>query len=476
MKDATKFSALVFVIDDDPNLCEWVSCHLTDGSQDVECFPDAATGLQALRQGTPDVVILDMDLPDLAGLDVLLRIRRLRPELPVVMLTVSEEVPVVVKAMSSGAFDYLTKPVSVERLSLVVRNAIEQHRLRRQVLDLRRSNEDAGTLGLVGSSPVMLELHRSIERVAPTNVSVLIHGESGTGKELVARALHDVSERTHQPFVAVNCAAIPEPLQEDEFFGHERGAFTGAQAMRRGCIERANNGTLFLDEVAELSSSLQATLLRVLQEHTLCRIGGTEEIKSDFRVVAATNRDLIAAVSEGEFRLDLYYRLAVFEIELAPLRMRPADIPELAATFLKEIGREAAAETVPGFDAAAMEILLAHSWPGNVRELRNAVHRGFVAAGGGMIRSEHLPPRMLEAMQDESRDVASSSEGVVDSSVSTSGELGSIPVSVLDRDELERVTLLRALHQCNGRVDEAARVLGIGRTTLYRRRKKHGLL
>jgi len=469
MNDATKFSALVFVIDDDPSLCEWVACHLGDEARDVECFPDATRGLEALRRGTPDVVILDMDLPDLSGLQVLERIRRLRPELPVVMLTVTEDVPVVVQAMSSGAFDYLTKPVSVERLSLVVRNAIEQHRLQRQVVDMRRSAEEAGTLGLVGNSPAMLDLHRSIEQIAPSTVSVLIHGESGTGKELVARAIHYASERADQPLVAVNCAAIPETLQEAEFFGHEKGAFTGALGLRRGHIERAHEGTLFLDEVSELSASLQATLLRVLQEHTFSRIGGSDEIESDFRLVAATNRDLIAAVAEGEFREDLYYRLAVFELELEPLRTRSEDIPELVSTFLREIGRGNGAETAPGFDAEALRVMLKHPWPGNVRELRNAVHRGFVASGGETVRREHLPPRMLDPKQNETDGEPFGSDAV---------ELHHPPSQepMLNRDERDRIAVIRALHQSSGRVDEAARILGIGRTTLYRKRRKYGLL
>ena len=395
MTDATQHAASVYVIDDDVNLCEWVSFHLNTENRDVEYFTDANTGLDAVRRGSADAVILDLDLPDMSGLEVLERIRKFRPELPVIMLTGTEDVPVVVNAMNSGAFDYLTKPVSAERLSLVIRNATEQHRLQRKIVDLQRSAEDAGTRGLAGSSPVMIELHRSIEQVAASNVSVLIQGESGTGKELVARAIHDAGNRAEQPFVAVNCAAIPETLQEDEFFGHEKGAFTGAQGLRRGRIERANGGTLFLDEVAELSASMQATLLRVLQERRFTRVGGSDEVESDFRVVAATHRDLMTAVAEAEFREDLYYRLAVFELELAPLRMRREDIPELAMIFQREMGREAGTQTELGFDPEALRQILEYPWPGNVRELRNAVHRAFVASGGETIRTEPLPGRML---------------------------------------------------------------------------------
>ncbi|MFP6629651.1 MAG: sigma-54 dependent transcriptional regulator [Myxococcota bacterium] len=473
MTDATKYAASVFVIDDDVSLCEWVSFHLTNESRDVEYFTDATTGLDAVRRGSPDAVILDMDLPDLSGLEVLERIRKFRPELPVIMLTVTEDVPVVVKAMNSGAFDYLTKPVSPERLALVIRNATEQHRLQRTVVDLQRSAEDAGTRGLAGSSPVMIELHRSIEQIAASSVSVLLHGESGTGKELVARAIHDSSDRAAQPFVALNCAAIPETLQEDEFFGHEKGAFTGAQGLRRGRIERAHGGTLFLDEVAELSASMQATLLRVLQEHTFTRVGGAEEIQSDFRLLAATHRDLVAAVAEGEFREDLYYRLAVFELELAPLRERREDIPELVSIFQREMARGLGTETEPGFSADALQLILEHPWPGNVRELRNAVHRAFVASAGGTIRREHLPPRMLTPKQN------SGGPGNLDAMNLRGPAPQGLPMSetpVLDRDALDRAHVMQALQQSHGRVDEAARMLGVGRTTLYRKRKKYGLL
>jgi len=470
MTDATQYAASVLVIDDDIDLCEWVSFHLSGEKRDVEYFTDATTGLAAVRRDTADVVILDMDLPDMSGLEVLERIRKFRPELPVVMLTVTDDVPVVVQAMNAGAFDYLTKPVSVERLSLVIRNAIEQHRLQCKVVDLQRSVEDAGTRGLAGTSPAMVELHHSIEKIADSSVSVLIHGESGTGKELVARAIHEGGDRAEQPFVAVNCAAIPETLQEDEFFGHEKGAFTGAQGLRRGRIERSHGGTLFLDEVAELSASMQATLLRVLQERRFTRVGGSEEIASDFRLLAATHRDLMAAVAEGEFREDLYYRLAVFELELAPLRMRREDIPELVSLFQREMARDAGGGNEAGFSTDALQLILEYPWPGNVRELRNAVHRAFVASGGSTIRCEHLPPRMLEQPK-----AASWTEGAGFSPGTPPDD--PIPaVPVLDRDELERAAITQALRQSGGRVDEAARVLGIGRTTLYRKRKKYDLL
>jgi DNA-binding NtrC family response regulator len=316
----------------------------------------------------------------------------------------------------------------------------------------------------------MLELHRSIEQLAASSVSVLLLGESGTGKELVARAIHDASDRADRPFIAVNCASIPETLQEDEFFGHEKGAFTGANGIRRGRIEKADGGTLFLDEVAELGSSLQAALLRVLQERSFARIGGSEEIRSDFRLVAATHRDLAAAVGEGEFREDLYYRLAVFELELAPLRMRREDIPALASVFVSQIARESGEGAEPAFDAEALRVILEHPWPGNVRELRNAVHRGLVASGGATIRREHLPPRILASvgkrLDQPGHDAVSPRE--------LPSQDPTLPV--LDRSELDRIAVIEALRQSNGRVDDAARILGIGRTTLYRMRKKYQLL
>jgi DNA-binding NtrC family response regulator len=484
MTDTKNPASSVLIIDDDSNLCEWALFHLGGENCDVDYFTDATAGLAALRPGSPDVVILDLDLPDMPGLQVLERIKKIYPKLPVIMLTATEDVPIVVQAMNSGAFDYLTKPVSVQRLRLVVRNAVEQHQLQRKIEDLQRTAEDAGTWGLVGRSPVMLELHRSIERIAASDVSVVIHGESGTGKELVARAIHDAGGRAEGPFIAVNCAAIPETLQEDELFGHERGAFTGAHRLRRGFVEQAHGGTLFLDEVAELSAPLQATLLRVLQERTFCRIGGSDLVESDFRLVAATNRDLAAAVASNQFREDLYYRLAVYELELAPLRAMPEDIPELALVFLGEMARDAGAENLDGFDAGAMELLEGYHWPGNVRELRNAVHRGFVASDGRTIRCEDLPPRILASK--ESREVEGTGGTLLDGSQSSRiahettnpAILSPHPsvLPVLDRLELDRAAVVQALNESGGRVDEAARILGVGRTTLYRKRKKYGLL
>jgi DNA-binding NtrC family response regulator len=320
----------------------------------------------------------------------------------------------------------------------------------------------------------MLELHRLIEQIATSNVSVLIQGESGTGKELVARAIHDASKRSGRPFIAVNCAAVLETLQEDEFFGHEKGAFTGASGFRRGRFERAHGGTLFLDEVGALSPSLQATLLRVLQERTFTRVGGSEEIESDFRLVAATNRDLMDAVAEDEFREDLFYRLAVFEVELPALRMRSEDIPELTSTFLREMAREAGAERESEIDAGALDVLIEHSWPGNVRELRNAVHRGFVASGGGTVRREHLPPRMFGSK--EMTDGEPTNRGAMEPSESSSQRSRPSLLPVLDREDLDRIAVMQALRQSNGNVHEAALILGIGRTTLYRMRKRYGLL
>jgi len=485
MTETKRYAASVLIIDDDANLCEWASFHLDGENRDVDTFTDAAAGLSALQRGTPDVVILDLDLPDMPGLEVLECIRKLDPKLPVVMLTATEDVPVVVKAMNSGAFDYLTKPVSVDRLRLVVRNAIKQHRLQQEIADLQRSAEDAGTWGLVGRSPVMLELHRSIERVAASNVSVVIHGESGTGKELVARAIHDAGERAGGPFIAVNCAAIPETLQEAEFFGHEKGAFTGAHGLRRGFVERAHGGTLFLDEVAELGAPLQATLLRMIQERSFFRVGGSDLVQSDFRLLAATHRDLAAAVARDEFREDLYYRLAVYELELAPLRARRDDVPELASIFLGEMAREAGTETLEGFEADAMNMLETYHWPGNVRELRNAVHRGFVASDGCRIRTQDLPPRIFASTKAAQGTAAAwpvrrDADGcdprprvAFDSPIS-SRLLSNLPM--LDRLELDRAAVIQALQQSEGRVEEAARILGVGRTTLYRKRKKYGLL
>ncbi len=435
--------ALVAVVEDDPDArvltCRW----LEHEGHEVEPLEDAEGLFDVLHTTLPEVICLDLELPGVSGLEALARLRETHPSIPVVILTAHRDVDTVVQAMQSGAYDYIPKPVDRTKLLTTIKNAADKHRMARRIQDLERDRGD-DYAGMIGRSRSMRALFRQIDRVASTDVTVLIHGESGTGKELVARALHDEGARKG-PFVAVNCAAIPETLQESELFGHEKGAFTGADAMRRGCFERADGGTLFLDEVAELSPSLQAKLLRVLQERTFSRVGGEQELRSDFRLVAASHRSLFAQVSEGKFRQDLFFRIAVFELDVPALRERDDDVLQLAGFFLERFGDGIK------LDEASQNLLKSHEWPGNVRELENALQRAAVVCQGGVIRVEDFPARIRDAA-------------------------GAIPaVGPVSMEDMERKALEDALRRCDGNVSEVVKELGIGRTTVYRKLKKYGL-
>ena len=360
------------------------------------------------------------------------------------ILTADDAVETVVDAMRLGAHDYLAKPIVPDRLIASLEEAIEKNRLAHEEVAEPLAEALPDLPGVVGESEAMLDVVRQVGRVARSDVSVLLLGETGTGKELVARALHRSGPRRDGPFVALNCAAVPASLQESELFGHERGAFTGADERRIGRFERADGGTLFLDEVAELSPELQAKLLRALQERAIERVGGTELIRSDFRVVAATHQDLWEAVAERRFRADLYHRLAVFEIEIPPLRDRTGDVPLLTAAILERLVEGAA----PTLAADALRALQAYSWPGNVRELENVLQRAIVVADGGAILRRDLPRRIL--------DPASATP----------------PAGTRTLEEVENQTILEAYERSGGNVSEIARELGIARATLYRKLKK----
>ena len=358
-----------------------------------------------------------------------------------------------------------------DEIRIQVERAIERRDLRRENIALKKDQTSRGRVeNIVGNAPAIAEVKDMIRRVAGLPSTIAINGESGTGKELVARAIHDSSPRAKGQFVAVNCSAIPEPLQEDEFFGHECGAFTGATTQRRGLFEHADGGTLFLDEVSELSSSLQATLLRVLEEKSFSRVGTSEEQTSDFRLVAATHANLYETVQNGNFREDLFYRIAVFELDVPSLRNRRDDIPALATEFLREMAAVPGADTDALLDVDTISALVEYDWPGNVRELRNAVQRSFVASDGSQIRPRDLPARIANPERSSNAsartyDIAQSDRGI---------EMHGLPS--FSCDELERIAIEQVLEQCGGRVSEAARTLGLSRATLYRRRKRYGLL
>ena len=410
---------------------------------------DGEDALAKIAAFHPAIVLTDLVMPNRTGLELLRALHDRLGEITVILLTAQGTVESAVDAMREGAYDYLTKPVDPQRLKILLDRALERQTQRREVQVLRRQLRDRGTFGrIVGASASVRAVYRTIEQAAPTTASVLIFGESGTGKELVAQTIHDLSPRASQPYVGVNCAAIPETLLESEIFGHEKGSFTGATERRMGCFELAHRGTLFLDEIAEMAPATQAKLLRVLQERSFRRLGGRQEIAVDVRVIAATNVNPHDAVSQGKLREDLYYRLNVFTITLPPLRERKEDIPLLVQAFLAEFNQRYS-KNVRSASQDAMRILEGHGWPGNIRELRNVIERATIVTEGEFIEPKHLPSTL------------SASRPVFDAAPSLSLKPG---VTV---DEAERQLILLTLEHTGNNKTKAAEILGISLKTLH---------
>jgi DNA-binding NtrC family response regulator len=456
MRDKRPSGARVLVVDDQPAERETLARVIAQWGYEVETAGSSDEALSLTETYAPAIVITDLILPGADGLS-LLQTLRAGPRPPVVLLVTGHAtVETAVEAMRHGALDYLTKPIDTTRLQLLLEKGVEQDTLSREVTLLRRELRQRGTFGrFVGQSKRMQEVYHVIELMAGSNAPVMIHGESGTGKELAARTVHDLSERKAQPFVAINCAAIPETLIESELFGHERGAFTGASERRIGCFELADGGTLFLDEIAEMNVATQAKLLRVLEDAAFRRVGGKIEVAVDVRVIAATNQVPAEALANGKLREDLFYRLNVFVVELPPLRDRPEDIPLLVARFIEEFNAQNN-RSVQGLSPEAEMALMRHSWPGNVRELRNAMHRAVVLAGGGMILPEHLPPTILGS---EARVASRAAE----------------TRKVVPLRDMEREMIVRALEEANYHKPQAAALLGISLKTLYNKLARFGL-
>ncbi len=433
----------------------------------------AVSGADALRvvdEESPAAVVLDLLLPDGDGKDLLSRLTAERPDLPVVVLTVQDAVDEVVECMRRGAVDFIHKPFDRARLVASVRNAVTQGSLRRRLAhlaDALRSGEGFGAL--LGGSAAMQRALELLRRASESDVTVLLEGESGTGKEVAARAIHAEGPRRAGPFVAVNCGAIPEGLIESELFGHERGAFTGAVAMRLGCFESADGGTLLLDEVGDLRADLQVRLLRVLQERRIQRVGATATRAVDVRVVAATNRDLRSEVAAGRFREDLYYRLAVFPVRLPPLRDRDGDVPLLAAEFRRRFAarhrRPAAA-----FTPEAARALAAFPWPGNVRQLENAVERAVILEDGPAVSLASLPDEVVIGHEGAAPVIGDGTGPAPGPAADPAGAAGIVPL-----DDEERRIILRALSLTGWNVQEAAQRLGISRATIYRKIERYGI-
>ena len=385
--------ANLLLIDDDPDLLpDQMRQVFPAPAHRVEIAPTGSEGLERARDGRPDVILLDLRLPDQSGLDVLKQLRQIDARIPVVLVTVVRSADSAIEAMRQGAYDYLLKPLDLQKLDRVIGEALKVARLMREPAVIARTPPDDDQPGeaIVGSCPAMQEVYKAIGRVADQTFPVLITGESGTGKELVARAIYQHGPRAKAPFLALNCAAIPETLLESELFGHEKGAFTGAERRRIGKFEQCNGGTLFLDEIGDMPLPAQAKLLRVLQEQAFERVGGNETVRTDVRLIAATNRNLKAWSDEGKFRLDLYYRLGVFAINLPPLRERGEDLPLLVQFYLRrgsrELGREVR-EVAP----EALARLRGYPWPGNVRELQSVLKQALLRAHGPVLLPEFLP-------------------------------------------------------------------------------------
>jgi DNA-binding NtrC family response regulator len=443
-------SARVLVVEDQPPVRDLLVEVMRQEGYQAETAGSGEDALRALDRGLYDLVLLDINLPGIGGMDVLQAARALQMDAEFVMLTGYGSVESAVEAMRLGAFDYLAKPVDVDELALTAARALRERETRRELASLRASAEGGVRSRIVGRSPAMQRLWDLVERVAPTRATVLVTGETGTGKELVARAVHELSDRARRPFVAVNCSALPETLLESELFGHVKGAFSGAVANRRGLVEEAAGGTLFLDEIGTISHATQVKLLRVLQERRVQRVGGGPEVLVDFRLIAAANVDLGAEVQAGRFREDLFYRLNVFPVHVPPLRERPGDVPLLVQHFRLRFARENGVEP-PEVTPDTLARMQAYEWPGNVRELENWVERALILHAG----ARTLPfdaPRPPGAAQNEER-----------------GLLARARAERWSLDRLEREYIGAVLDEVGGHQGRATEILGIDRRTLQRK-------
>jgi putative PEP-CTERM system response regulator len=443
----------ILIVDDEKNIREGLGKALEQEGYEISLASDGEEASKLIDSENVDLVIADLKMPKMSGQELLKRVASSYPTVPVIILTGHGTIESAVTAMRDGAFDFITKPVNLDRLSMLVKRALSNRELILQHRELQEELEkQRGLKNIIGKSPAMKKIFDVINQVAPTKASVLITGESGVGKEIVADAIHRLSNRKDKPFIKVHCAALSESLLESELFGHERGAFTGALNRKRGRFELAHNGTIFLDEIGEIDQSIQIKILRVLQEKEFERVGGEQTISVDVRIISATNRDLQAAITEGSFREDLFYRLNVVNIHIPPLRERKEDIPLFLAAFIKEFAQENG-KPVEGIDSKARAMLYAYSWPGNVRELRNCIESAVVMSKGTIITPDDLPPSVkTETGENDIR----------------------IPLgSTLS--EAEREIIQHTLSSNRGNKSKTAEILGIGRKTLHRKLKEYGI-
>ncbi len=443
----------LLIVDDEKNIRDGLAEAFQMEGYKALTAGDGQTAMKMLEENYVDLVITDLKMPHISGMELLHYVKQNWPNVPVIIITAHGDIADAVKAMQQGALEFITKPLNLEHLLKLTKNALEMRQLSIKNEELREEVEAQQRISsIIGKSPAMRKVFDMIRKVAPTKASVLITGESGAGKELVADAIHNLSPRRDKPFIKVHCAALAESLLESELFGHEKGAFTGAQTRQRGRFELADTGSLFLDEIGEINQNVQIKILRVLQEKKFERVGGETTIEVDVRLIAATNRDLKAEIAAGRFREDLYYRLNVVNIHVPALRERREDIPLLAATFLHEFSQENG-KPIEGFDQRAKQALYAYDWPGNVRELRNCIESAVVMASGKLITLDDLPPGPRSAQEKKEIHIP----------------------AFCSLEEAEKIIITETLAALGGNKTKTAEVLRIGRKTLYQKIEQYGI-
>ena len=452
---------LIFIVDDEPAISKLLSYWVKDKwKYQAQVFSNGEDVLRNLSQ-RPDLILLDIMLPGLDGLETLKRIKQFDENLPVIILSAQGSIEVAVESLRFGAFDYFPKPIDQQRLEPAIKNALRNYDLVRELDNLKENvKKEYSFDNIISADGKMQDVFKLVSKVLDNDITVLIHGESGTGKELVARAIHYNGKRKDKPFVVVNCASIPRELLESELFGHEKGSFTGAYQKKLGKFEVANEGTIFLDEVGELEMLLQAKLLRVIQQKEFERVGGTETIKTDVRIISATNRDLKKAVDNKEFREDLFYRLNSFPIYVPPLRQRKGDILVLAHHFL-DLFNKKLSKNVKGFSKKALKLIYEYSWQGNIREMENTIERCLIVAESDIIDVDDLPPHIKAAQTGGTVDLSNGSLFRDD--------------SIVPFEKLKEESIRHALKVTNGNIVEAAKKLHLGRATIYRLMEKYNI-
>ncbi len=446
----------ILVVDDEPSHRQMLEAVLTADGYEVQQADDGQEAINSVEERFYDLILMDVRMSRVSGIEALKKIKELSPGIPVIIMTAYASVSTAVDALKSGAYDYLTKPLDIEELKILVSKALRQRQLEQENVYLReRLGDRFDFSNIIGRSSAMRDLFETVALVAPTEATVLIVGESGTGKELIANAIHQNSPRKDRPFIKVNCAALPETLLESELFGHEKGAFTGALARKQGRFQLAHSGSIFLDEIGEMSPTTQTKILRVLQEREFEPLGGTQTVKVDTRVVAATNKNLEEEIQEGRFREDLYYRVNVVTLEVPSLRERREDVSLLTDFFLKQYA-EKNQRFIKGFTPRATDLLMRHGWPGNVRELENVVERAVIMARGDVISQTELPDTLRELNAEEE-------------------EVGIDLTPGRSLKEMEREMILRTLEEAGGNRTRSAEILGISRRTLQLKLKEYGI-